>query len=50
MKFILEWLLSFFAPKKQKKIESKIEKLEDELKEIDDANNSPADNIDYLNK
>jgi len=50
MKKLLEWLLSFFKPAEEKKIESRIEQLEDELEEIADANNKPSDNVDYLNK
>lgn len=50
MKKLLEWLLSFFKPAKEKKIESKIERLEEELKEIDDAYYSDDDVIDHFNK
>jgi hypothetical protein len=50
MKKILEWLLSFFKPEKEKKIASKIEELEEDLKEIEDEDISLVDIDDHFNE
>jgi hypothetical protein len=48
MKKLLEWLLSFFASKKENKIESRIKVLKESLKEIENEENSIDDVSDYF--
>lgn len=49
MKKLLEWLLSFFASKEEKKAVARIDKLKQELKEIRDEKPSDDDILDHFN-
>lgn len=52
IKKLVSWLIELFRkkPRKQKELEGKIENLENKLEDIDESNNTPSDNVDYLNK
>ncbi len=53
IKTMIEWLLSFFKEKKSKEqiwLEEKVKKNEEKLEEIENEENTPSDNVDYLNK
>lgn len=55
MKKIINFFLNLFGIKNKKSedqiwLENKIKQKEKELEKIDEEVNSPADNVDYLNK
>jgi hypothetical protein len=55
MRKIIDFILELFGfrqekSKEQEWLESKVKQKEKELEKIDEENNSPSDNVDYLNK
>lgn len=50
IKKLLEWLLSFFQTKEEKKINQKIEDIDDKIEEIKKSSMTDQEIEDYLNK
>lgn len=49
IKMFLEWILSFFQKKEEKKIYKEIEEIDDKLEKIDDEEPTDSELLDRLN-